>query len=291
MDFFQLIFSLPNIPVLLLGSMLILMLTLESFIPLRQFKISRATRIFRNLSLAGLGVIILKFIFYPALLAVSSMVEKKGWGLLGLINISTPLEKVLALILLDYTLYWWHVLNHKVKFFWRFHLVHHTDLEMDVSTASRFHFGELILSVGFRIGQIIIIGVDPITLIVFETTVTFAAQFHHSNIKLPLVFEQIINKIFVTPRMHAIHHSLVKDETNSNYSAIFSLWDRMGKSLHLNVPQDFISIGVPNYQDEDEVTFLKLILMPLKKFGKWALKNGEVPQRPSNSVPTDQFFD
>jgi sterol desaturase/sphingolipid hydroxylase (fatty acid hydroxylase superfamily) len=286
MDFFK-----ANIPVLLLGTMFVFMLTLETFFPLRQFKISRIKRIFRNLSLAVLGLIILKVLFYSTLVAISTYVEKNNWGLLGLLEIANPLEKILAIILLDYTLYWWHVLNHKVKFFWRFHLVHHTDMEMDVSTASRFHFGELILSVGYRIGQIIVIGVDPITLIVFESTVTLAAQFHHSNIRLPLKLESSINKIFVTPRMHTIHHSLVLNETNSNYSAIFSLWDRLGKSIHLNVPQELIRIGVPNYQEGEKVAFFKLIIMPFKKLGKWALKNGEVPTRAPNTVPRDQFFD
>lgn len=284
-------FSKIPLPVLSLGIMFITMLTLESFFPLRPFHKSRIKRIFRNLSLAALGVIILKFIFYPGLLFVANSVTKNNWGLFGLIKTPPLIKTIISVILLDYTLYWWHLFNHKVKFLWRFHLVHHTDIEMDISTASRFHFGELILSVGYRMLQIIIIGVDPITLLIFETSVTFAAQFHHSNIKLPLLLERIINKIFVTPRMHAIHHSLVLGETNSNYSAIFSFWDRPNKTLHLNVPQKAIQIGVPNYQEEDGVTFLNLIIMPLKKLGKWALKSGEVPSRAPNSVPPNQFFD
>ncbi len=137
--------------------------------------------------------------------------------------------------------------------------------------------------------QILVFGIDPISLFIFETAVTFFALFHHANIRLPISFERILNKVFVTPRMHAIHHSLVLEETDSNFSAIFSFWDRPMQTLRLNIPQNEIKIGVPNYQDPGQVNFINLLGMPFKKLRKWALKNGEVPIREASHHPLDHL--
>jgi sterol desaturase/sphingolipid hydroxylase (fatty acid hydroxylase superfamily) len=148
---------------------------------------------------------------------------------------------------------------------------------MDVSTASRFHFGELILSVFFRAFQILIFGIDPIGLLIFETSITFFAFFHHSNFKLPLPFERALNKIIVTPRMHAIHHSQILKETDSNFSTILSFWDRPFKTLSLNIPQKDITIGVSSYREPKELLFSKLLILPFRKIRPWIPLQREAP--------------
>ena len=257
----------------------------ESFFPLRKFSQPRLPRILRNLSLSFVGFIVIKLAFLPYLLSFSGFVGEKKWGLLNQFTLSSWPKIIISVILMDMTLYFWHLANHKISFFWRFHLVHHTDIEMDASTAARFHFGELVLSVFFRASQVLVFGIDPASLLIFETSVTFFALFHHSNIRLPISLERILNKVFVTPRMHTIHHSLVLEETDSNFSAIFSFWDRPIKTLRLNISPDQIKIGVPNYQEPDQVTFLNLLGMPFKRLRKWALKNGEVPSRKPSHLP------
>ena len=152
---------------------------------------------------------------------------------------------------------------------WRFHIVHHTDLDLDVTTAIRFHFGELIGSVFFRGAAVVLIGVSPLTALIYEILFEAATQFHHSNIKLPFRFEKTLNKIFVTPRMHGIHHSMVKRETDSNYSIIFSFWDRIHKTVRLNIPQNEIVTGVPSYADETELTIGQLLKLPFTKIRAW----------------------
>jgi sterol desaturase/sphingolipid hydroxylase (fatty acid hydroxylase superfamily) len=164
--------------------------------------------------------------------------------------------------LLDYTLYVWHVLTHRVPWLWRMHVVHHADLDLDVSTAVRFHCAEMIVSVAWRAGQVVLIGVSPLALSVWQTLVLLSVLFHHSNVRLPIATERWLNRFIVTPRMHGIHHSVIEDETNSNWSSGLTIWDRLHGTLRLGVPQENILIGVPAYRRPDEVTLGKLVTMP-----------------------------
>jgi sterol desaturase/sphingolipid hydroxylase (fatty acid hydroxylase superfamily) len=166
---------------------------------------------------------------------------------------------------MDLAFYYWHLANHKVPVLWRFHNVHHIDPDLDVSTSFRFHFGEIALSAIFRIIQISIIGITPAAFLIYEICFTVNTIFQHSNIKLPIKFERILNKIIVTPRMHAIHHSQYRTETDSNYSTVFSWWDRLHKSIRLNIPHKDIVIGVPGYTKPGDNNLCNVLLLPFKK--------------------------
>lgn len=156
----------------------------------------------------------------------------------------------------------WHLLNHKVPFLWRFHLVHHVDRDMDASTGIRFHFGEQILSIGYRVIQIGLIGADPLAIAVWHLMLVVAILFHHSNSQLPLWLERILVRVIVTPRMHGIHHSNWRNETNTNWSSLLSAWDYIHGTVELSVPQGSIEIGVPAYAREGDVTLPKILAMP-----------------------------
>lgn len=207
------------------------------------------------------------------------------------------LETALAVLLLDYSLYAWHVLTHKVPFLWRFHVVHHIDLDLDASTALRFHFGELILSVPWRAAQIVLIGVSPLSLSVWQTALHISILFHHSNVRLPNEFERRLNRLIVTPRMHGIHHSTVHEETDSNWSSGLTIWDRLHGTLRLNVPRNEITIGVAEYGERRDVEFLKLLAMPftLQK-PSWRSVGNDAPSReilsgPAGVLPAKQLSD
>lgn len=182
---------------------------------------------------------------------------------------SDSLKAIIAFLLLDYANYLWHIVLHKLPLMWRFHLVHHTDLDLDITTAFRFHFGELIGSLFFRGAAVILIGASPLVVLIYEIAFDASNQFQHSNIKLPFRFEKIINKIFVTPRMHGIHHSMKRRETESNFSIIFSFWDRLHKTIRLNVHQHELITGVPVYPDKNELTSGKLLILPFTKIREW----------------------
>ncbi len=144
-------------------------------------------------------------------------------------------------------------------------MVHHTDPDLDITTAFRFYFGELIGSVFFRGAAVLLIGASPLVVLIFEIVFEAATQFHHTNMKLPFKFEKALNLLFVTPRMHGIHHSMVKRETDSNFSTIFSFWDRIHKTIRLNIPQNQIVTGVPVYANENELTIWNLLKLPFTK--------------------------
>jgi sterol desaturase/sphingolipid hydroxylase (fatty acid hydroxylase superfamily) len=178
---------------------------------------------------------------------------------------------------MDYTLYWWHVCTHRIKFLWRFHLPHHADLDMDASTALRFHFGEVAISVVWRALQVVLIGVSPLAFSVWQTGLVVAILFHHSNIRLAPETERRLSRWLVTPGMHAIHHSAVEDETNSNWSSGLAIWDRLHGTYRLDVPQPEITIGVPAYRDPKELTLRKVLKMPFAaRRYDWRLPDGRL---------------
>ena len=251
----------------------------ERFFPLRRVTTSKSRRVFRNLGISAVSATALQLVFFPGVLWLSRSVGESQGGLLGALRLDPRIKIALGILLFDYSLYLWHRLNHVLPFLWRFHNVHQVDLDMDVSTASRFHFGELILSTGYRSLQVVLIGADPFTLLLFEILVITAAQFHHSNLRLPLGFERGLGRILVTPRMHGIHHSIVRDETDSNWSTIFPFWDRLHGTLRLGVAQGEITIGVPSYREDREVSFFRLLLLPFGKQRPWKLPDGSVPER------------
>lgn len=250
---------------LILTSIFLGALVAESVWPLRKVTQPKFTRVRRNLGVAAVSALLLRFLFLPIELAAAAYVTKENIGLLNSITLPSIVELIAALLLLDYTLYIWHFLNHRLPFLWRFHNAHHTDLDLDASTATRFHFGELGLSVFYRTAQIFILGIDIPTLLLFETLVTAFAIAHHANVRLPMGFERWLSKVFVAPRMHGIHHSIIRNETDSNFGTILSVWDRIHRTLNLEVPQDTITIGTPDYRSLDEQTLTGILMIPFRK--------------------------
>ena len=252
-----------------LTSVLIVLFILESIFKLRKRVQSRFKRIIINTILSLPAFALLRFMLIPVMIWLAVKNESWHFGLNYLYILPAWLENIIAFILLDYGIYWWHIILHRMPLMWRFHLVHHTDIDMDVTTAFRFHFGEMIGSVIYRSAIVLLIGVSPLMVLIYEIIFEAETQFHHSNIKLPFHFEKILNKLIVTPRMHGIHHSIIKHETDSNYATIFSSWDRLHKTIRLNIHQDNIIIGVPAYHDEHELTVGHLLKLPFTKIRTW----------------------
>jgi sterol desaturase/sphingolipid hydroxylase (fatty acid hydroxylase superfamily) len=261
----------------LIGLFLILFFV-ESKFQLRKRVQSRWKRIFINFIVSIPAFALLRILFIPAMVWLA--VQNQSWqvGLNYLFDAPIAIKTIISFLLLDYSNYIWHILLHKLPILWRFHLVHHTDLDLDITTAFRFHFGEMIGSVFFRGSAIILIGTSPLAVLIYEIAFEAATQFHHSNTKLPFNLEKVLNYLIVTPRMHGIHHSMIKRETDSNYSTIFSFWDRIHKTVRLNVHQSEIVTGVPAYADEKELTIGILLKMPFTKIRKWC-NNDELRNR------------
>ena len=260
------IFDTYGTPILV--SIFVILFLLESKFQLRKRVQNKWKRIVINLIVSIPAFALLRLLFLPVMMWIAE--ENQSWQIgLNYLWYAIVINSILSFLLLDYSNYLWHILLHKLPFMWRFHLVHHSDLDLDITTAFRFHFGEMIGSVFFRGAAIILIGASPIMVLIYEIAFEAASQFHHSNIKLPFKFEKILNFLIVTPRMHGIHHSMIKRETDSNFSIIFSFWDRIHKTVRLNIHQNEIVTGVPSYADEKELTIGNLLKLPFAKIRKW----------------------
>ncbi|HEV2762829.1 MAG TPA: sterol desaturase family protein [Pyrinomonadaceae bacterium] len=235
---------------------------LERRRPLRRAVEPKLRREARNFAFAAAGALALRVTEKPLADALTRLVERRRWGLLKLVPLPAWLEVALAVVLLDYTLYLWHVLTHRAPLLWRFHRVHHADLDLDASTALRFHSAELLLSVPWRAGQLLLVGVSPKALSAWQNFLFLSILFHHSNVRLPVELERRLVPLVVTPRMHGIHHSVIEAETNSNWSSGLTVWDKLHGTLRLDVPQDEVTIGVPAYRDPSELGLVEILTMP-----------------------------
>lgn len=256
--------------------LIITIILLEKKYYLRKNNHPLLPRIVINLSLSALSFVIFYFFLFPVQTKTLEFSGANEIGLVRLIRLPSFLITIISFLLMDIAFYYWHLLNHKIPFLWRFHNVHHLDPDLDVSTAFRFHFVEIGLSTIFRVIQISVIGISPLAFMIYELCFTANTIFQHSNIKLPIKLERILNKIIVTPRMHGIHHSQYQDETNSNYSTIFSWWDRIHKTIRLNIPQNKIVIGVPGYSYRNDNKLLNVLFLPFKvQKNYWEFLNRE----------------
>jgi sterol desaturase/sphingolipid hydroxylase (fatty acid hydroxylase superfamily) len=242
-----------------------LMLLAERFAPLRRSVESKIRHVARNLGVGGVSLALMMILQAPLLQPLASWIVRQHIGLLQMVSLPRWLETTIAIVLLDYTLWWWHWASHRMPFFWRFHLVHHIDRDLDTTTALRFHFGELALSIPVRAAQMLIIGVDPQTLWLWQAILFGSILFHHANVRLPLAVERALVRVVVTPRMHGIHHSDRLNETNSNWSSLLSWWDYLHGTILLNVPQREITIGVPAYSSPSDATLAKILLVPFRR--------------------------
>jgi sterol desaturase/sphingolipid hydroxylase (fatty acid hydroxylase superfamily) len=275
----------PKIPLMdyagrpLLACLFVALLWLQWRFPLRRQHFSMMHRLVRNFVLSIPGFAIVRLAMLPIPIAMAIWAQEQGIGLLNWLHFPGWAAVIATFLMMDYAYWWWHYTMHMVPFFWRFHNVHHTDLDLDVTTAARFHFGEMIFSIGFLSLAVTVFGIGPIMLVVFFITFEAATLFHHSNWRLPIKVERILNLILVTPRMHGIHHSIVQRETNSNWGTIFCWWDKLHRTLRRDIPQDAVTIGVAAYRDEHELTLGKLFALPFRGQREWRLPSGEIPER------------
>ena len=230
--------------------------------PLRTPTQREPKRSIANVALGAVSLATVALIEAPLTTPLAERARRERRGLVQWLALPAWARDAAAVLLMDYTIYLWHVATHKVPFLWRFHLVHHVDLDLDTTTALRFHGADMAISAPYRAAQVAAIGVSPRALRVWQGWFFLSVLFHHSNVRLPERFERILARFVTTPRMHGIHHSAVEDETGSNWSSGFAFWDHLHRTFRLDVPQDAITIGVPAYRNPDETGFLPSMTMP-----------------------------
>ncbi len=273
----------------LLGVAAALILVGERRRPLRARTQPGARRIAGNLVLGGLALATVALIERPVVRPLARRAERRGAGLVQWLHAPAWVRDALAFLLLDYTVYVWHTATHRIAFLWRFHLVHHVDLDMDASTALRFHAADMAISVPYRALQVAAIGVSPRALAAWQGFFFLSILFHHSNWRLSHALERRLARVITTPRMHGIHHSTVRAETDSNWSSGLSVWDHLHGTFRFDVPQAAIAIGVPGYRDPAEFTPGRALAMPFgRERDAWAVSAYGAPvplTRPARMKP------
>ena len=246
----------------ILGTAAVALFVIEKVRPLRRPTQSEPRRVLRNLALGSLSMAAVALVERPVVDRLAKRAATHRRGLVQQLPLSAALRDAVAVLAMDYTIYLWHVATHRLPFLWRFHLVHHLDLDMDSTTALRFHFADMVISTPYRALQVVVIGTSPRALTAWQAFFFLSVLFHHSNLRLSVRAERALAWLFTTPRMHGIHHSAVENQTNSNWSSGLSVWDRLHGTLRLDVPDGRITIGVPAYRSSREIGFLRSIRLP-----------------------------
>lgn len=222
----------------------------------------QSTHTARNLVVAGLAAATVQACESPVVIPLAAAVARRRWGLTPRLGGPAWLRDLAAVVLLDYTLYIWHILVHRVPWLWRFHLVHHVDLDLDATTGLRFHAGELAVSVPWRAAQILTIGVTPRALAIWQTLTIASVLFHHSNTKLDERWERILSWIVATPKMHAIHHSIDPAQLQSNFSSGLAIWDRLHRTARFGADSSDVTVGVVGHLRPEDVTLPEILELP-----------------------------
>jgi len=256
---------------------LIIMGIWEVAAPRRKPTLSKAYRWVNNLGLTFFNGFFMKVIFPIASTGIAITTYQNGWGVLRYFEVPSVLSVIFFIVVMDMVIYFQHIMMHAVPLFWRLHRVHHADLNYDTTTGARFHTIEIILSMFIKFVAIVLLGPSVLAVILFEITLNATAMFNHGNVKLPKTLDKILRWLIVTPDMHRVHHSVEKDETNSNFGFNLSIWDRIFGTYRQNVRagQLNMTIGLKNIRKpKDTNMILGMFLIPFKSYGnKYAINS------------------
>jgi sterol desaturase/sphingolipid hydroxylase (fatty acid hydroxylase superfamily) len=233
----------------------------ETSLPFFERREARLRHAGRNLAVALLNTVVLAAAFSTGSTFVAAWAQEQGFGLLHVLDLGSPVRLVLALVLLDGWMYLWHRANHTIPVLWRFHRMHHSETEMDVTTATRFHLGEHIGASLLRVGLIPVLGFEVCQLIVYDTVLIAVTMLHHANVSLGRS-DRWLRWLVVTPDMHKVHHSSWRPETDSNYSTVFSVWDRLARTFRMRADPKTLQFGLPEFPDPGWQTVWGMLKTP-----------------------------
>jgi sterol desaturase/sphingolipid hydroxylase (fatty acid hydroxylase superfamily) len=238
--------------------------TSELFAPRRRLTISKSRRWFANLTIVALNPLSVALI-YPVLpVGMALLASEQSWGLFNQLALPYWLKVLMGVVALDFAVYAQHVLHHAIPVLWRLHMVHHADLDFDMTTGLRFHPIEIIVSMAIKLSAVAALGAPPLAVLIFEVTLNATSMFNHSNIRLPEKVDRILRLFVVTPDMHRVHHSVIIRETNSNYGFNLPWWDRL-LGTYKDQPAmghtDMV-IGLSQYRDPKKLSLPRLLILP-----------------------------
>ncbi|MFZ2448312.1 MAG: sterol desaturase family protein [Syntrophobacteraceae bacterium] len=236
----------------------------EVLAPRRALTTSKMRRWFANLALLALNPLSVRLVFPVMPVAMAILATERQWGFLNNANLPYWLAVAAGVIVLDFSIYLQHVLHHAIPALWRLHMVHHADLDYDVTTGLRFHPIEIVLSMGIKIIIVAALGPPALAVLIFEVALNATSMFNHSNIRIPTAADRVLRLFVVTPDMHRVHHSVIIRETNSNYGFNLPWWDRL-LGTYKNQPEkghEGMTIGLSQFQEPKDQTLPRLLVLP-----------------------------
>jgi len=257
----------PFIRLGVFAGVLALMATLEALLPRRTRRLDRLIRWPGNFAIVLIDTFAVRLVFPVAAVGFALLMAERQTGLFNQTGISVGLAAIGSMLLLDLTIYAQHIVFHRIPFLWRFHRMHHTDLDLDVTSGTRFHPVEILLSLLIKFAAIALIGPPAVAVLLFEVLLNAGAMFNHANLRIPPAMDNILRKLIVTPDMHRVHHSVLPVETNANFGFNLSCWDRVF-GTYIAQPQaghDEMMIGLPEFQDPKVQRIDNMLLQPWKK--------------------------
>ncbi len=245
---------------------------------------SEPGRSLRNLAMGAMSMAVVAALEAPVAQRLATRSETGRRGLVQHLPVPDWMADALAVLAMDYTIYVWHVLTHKVPVLWRFHLVHHIDLDLDASTALRFHAADMLISLPYRAAQIALIGTSRRAWRLWQGFFFASILFHHANLRLPAGFERRLAWVLTTPRMHGIHHTARRVDTDANWSSGLSFWDRLHGTFRWEASGT--AIGVAAYRDPSETRLRPSLILPFRRRLRdaWTTADGGGPQAPAAHV-------
>lgn len=236
----------------------------ELLAPRRKRVMGRGVRWFSNLGIVVIDTLLLRVTFPVVAVGMALLAEEWGWGLFNRIDTPYWFAVLVSFIVLDFVIYLQHVMFHAVPLFWRLHMVHHADLDFDVTTGLRFHPIEILLSMGIKLATVVVLGPPAVAVLLFEVLLNATSMFNHSNIRIPLSIDRVLRWCVVTPDMHRVHHSVEVDESNSNFGFNLPWWDRLC-GTYQDQPaagHEKMTIGLTQFRDAAIQRLHRLILLP-----------------------------
>src|SRR5262245_19339652 len=244
------------------AGVLALMALWEALAPRRRPTVGRPVRWFSNLGLVALDTLAVRFLIPLGAVGMALVARERGWGLLNNAALPGWLAVVVSVVVLDLVIYLQHVMFHAVPLLWRLHMVHHADLDFDTTTGVRFHPGEILLSMGIKMGAVVLLGAPALGVLAFEVLLNATSLFNHGNVRLPGWLDRALRLVVVTPEMHRVHHSVLVRETNSNFGFNLPWWDFLFGTYRARpaAGHEGMTIGLEQFRDERKADRLHWML-------------------------------
>lgn len=241
----------------------------ERSTPRRRLTARKSVRWFGNLALVTLNTFLVPVLMPIVAMGMAKLAQEQGWGLFNYYSLPYLVAFVCTILALDFIIYLQHLMFHAMPILWRLHRVHHSDVDLDVSSGTRFHILEILISVGIKVAAIALIGPPVLAVLAFEVLLNGTALFNHANIRLPERVDRLLRMVLVTPDMHRVHHSVIRDERDTNFGFNLPWWDYLCGTYRAQpeAGHEGMTIGVEQFRQEEDQYLHNLLIQPFRNEG------------------------